>query len=226
MRLLRGDFSQESVYGASPLDVAKAWADAGADFIHVVDLDGARGGNDANRAIVREICAAVPVRVEQGGGIRTMADVDAVMEIGVHRAILGTAAVRDPAMVKAAVDKYGDRIAVGIDAKDGFVAIEGWETVSEKTAVAFALEMKALGVKTIIYTDIATDGTLAGPNVAAMAEMVQKTQLQVIASGGVGSMADLEALAKTGVEGAITGKALYTQQIDLAAAVARFRTEG
>lgn len=223
VRLLNGDYSKETVYGDSPAEMAKKWEAEGADYIHVVDLDGAKSGGNENRNAVRDICAAVSVKVQQGGGIRTMADVDAVMELGVSRVIIGTAAVDNPAFVKEAVEKYGDKIAVGIDAKNGFVATDGWTRVSEKTALDFAKEMEKLGVKTVIYTDIATDGTLKGPNTAAMEEMAANTGLRVIASGGVGEEAHLDALSKTHVEGVIVGKALYSGRVELARIVNKYR---
>lgn len=223
VRLLNGDYDKETVYGSSPADMAKKWADAGADFIHVVDLDGARSGDGENLAAVAEICANVDVPVQQGGGIRTSADVDRVLALGVSRVIIGTAAVTDPDMVRQAVERHGSKIAVGIDAKNGFVATDGWTRVSDKTAVAFAKEMEALGVETVIYTDISTDGTLQGPNVSAMKEMVESTGLKVIASGGVGCEEDLDALSKTGVEGVIVGKALYTGRIELSKVVNKYR---
>lgn len=223
VRLLGGDYGKETVYGSSPTDTAKKWEAAGADFIHVVDLDGARSGGSENRAAVGKICAAVGVPVQQGGGIRTLADIEEVVALGVSRVIIGTAAVTNPAMVREAVGLYGDKIAVGIDAKNGFAATDGWTKISGKTAVEFAKEMEALGVKTVIYTDIATDGTLGGPNVEAMAEMAEKTGLNVIASGGVSCEADLDALSKTGVEGVIVGKALYTGRIELSRVVNKYR---
>ncbi len=223
VRLLNGDYAKETVYSRSPIEVAKRWEAAGADFIHVVDLDGAKSGGGENRKIIGEICAAVSIPVQQGGGIRTLDDVKAVIGIGVSRAVIGTAAIKNPSVVGEAVRLYGEKIAVGIDARDGFAAADGWTSLSRKTAAELALEMKALGVRTIIYTDIAADGTLAGPNVAAMEEMVEKTGLRVIASGGVGCAADLEALDKTGVEGVIVGKALYTGRIRLAEVVKKYK---
>lgn len=222
VRLLRGDYGRETVYGEEPALIAEKWEAAGADFIHVVDLDGARGSGE-NRRAVGEICRAVKVPVQQGGGIRTLADVKAALERGVSRVIIGTAAIENPAMVAEAVRLYGEAAAVGIDARDGFAAADGWLRTSKKPAVELALEMKELGVKTIIFTDIATDGTLCGPNVGAMAEMVEKTGLRVIASGGVGGMADLDALSRTGVEGVIVGKALYSGKIELSEAVNKYR---
>lgn len=223
VRLLNGDYDKETVYGSSPADMAEKWQSLGADFIHVVDLDGAKSGSGENRRAVGEICARVSVPVQQGGGIRTMEDMDAVAALGVSRIIIGTAAVKEPELVRQAVEKYGKKVAVGIDAKDGYVATDGWTKVSGKTAVEFALEMKGLGVETVIYTDIATDGTLGGPNVAAMEEMVSRTGLNVIASGGVGCEADLDALSKTGVEGVIVGRALYTGSLKLEDIVNKYR---
>jgi phosphoribosylformimino-5-aminoimidazole carboxamide ribotide isomerase len=195
------------------------WQESGADFLHIVDLDGARSGEGKNRKVIKEIARKVNMKVQTGGGIRTMEDISSLLEEGVARVILGTAAVKNFALVEEAVKKYGDRIAVGIDAKDGFAATDGWEKVSELRAVDFAKKVEAVGVKTIIYTDIATDGALCGPNVEAMREMVENTSLDVIASGGVSSLDDIKALLKTGVEGAITGRAIYTGSLDLKEAV-------
>lgn len=223
VRLLNGDYDKETVYGSSPETMAKEWEKKGADFIHVVDLDGAKSGGNENRNAVKRICASVNVPVQQGGGIRTMEDVDEVIALGVSRVIIGTAAIKNPELVKEAVKKYGEKIAVGIDAKNGYVATDGWTRVSDKTALELAKEMEAIGVKTVIYTDIATDGTLQGPNVEQMALMAEKTGLNVIASGGVGSEEHLDALSKTGVEGVIVGKALYTERIDLSKVVNKYR---
>ena len=159
------------------------------------------------------------MKVQTGGGIRTMEDIDTLLGAGVERVILGTAAVKNFALVEEACKKYGDRIAVGIDAKDGFVATDGWEKVSSLTAVEFAKKVEAAGVRTIIYTDIATDGAMCGPNIAAMAEMTHETGLDVIASGGVSCIDDIKALLTTGVEGAITGRAIYDGKLDLKEAV-------
>ena len=221
VRLLQGRFSDVTVYGDSPADMAQKWESLGGEFIHVVDLDGALKGAGVNADCIREICARVSVPVQTGGGIRTMEDIESRLNIGVNRVIIGTKAVSDSEFVKKAVDKYGEKIVIGIDAKDGRVAIEGWEKTSDFTAVEFAKKMVALGVQTIVYTDIATDGTLSGPNVAAMREMAAAVNADIIASGGVGSLDDILSLKDTGVEGVIVGKALYTGHIDLAEAVAR-----
>lgn len=219
VRLYKGDYDKKTVYSTDAVATAVKWQDCGADFLHVVDLDGARSGNGKNRNVIKEICKSVSMRVQTGGGIRTMEDIDTLIAAGVARVILGTAAVKNFALVEEAVKKYGDKIAVGIDAKDGFVATDGWEKVSSFTAIEFAKKVEKAGVRTIIYTDIATDGAMCGPNIAAMEEMVQKTGLDVIASGGVSCIDDVKMLLKTGVEGAITGRAIYDGKLDLAEAV-------
>ena len=219
VRLLQGRFSDATVYGDNPAEMALKWQNMGGEFIHVVDLDGALKGAGVNADCIKKICEAVSVPVQTGGGIRAMEDIEARLNIGVNRVIIGTKAVSDSEFVKRAVDRYGEKIVIGIDAKDGRVAIEGWEKTSDFTAVEFARKMEALGVKTIVYTDIATDGTLQGPNVAAMAEMVKSTGLDVIASGGIGSIEHITSLAPTGVEGVIVGRALYTGNVDLAEAI-------
>lgn len=219
VRLLKGQFDKVTVYGDNPAQMAKKWEQEGGEFIHVVDLDGAKHGHGVNADIITEICSTVSVPVQTGGGIRTMADIEKKLSCGVNRVIIGTSAVRNAEFVKEAVEKYGDKIVIGIDAKDGMVAVEGWEEVSEFGAVEFAKKMESLGVKTIIYTDIATDGTLAGPNVAAMREMVENTNMDIIASGGIGNIEHIKSLLPTGVEGVIVGKALYTDSVKLSEAI-------
>ena len=225
VRLVKGDYSQKTTYDKSPVDVAKKWADMGAEFIHVVDLDGAKSGDMPNFKLITEIAASVPAKIEVGGGIRNINCVDKYLSSGVWRVILGTAALKNPDFVKEAVEKYGDRIAVGIDAKDGKVAVSGWEDVSQISALDFAAQMEKLGVSSIIYTDIATDGMLNGPNLAAMKEMARHVNINVVASGGVTSVEDVEALAIIGVEGAFIGKALYTGNIDLRQAILKGREQ-
>lgn len=219
VRLLRGDFSKTTVYGDDPAEMAKKWESLGGEYIHVVDLDGALKGCGVNADAIKRICEAVSVPVQTGGGIRSMEDIEKKLECGISRVIIGTKAVSDADFVRAAVNRYGDKIAIGIDARDGMVAVEGWEKTSEHKAVEFAKKMADIGVKTVIYTDIATDGTLMGPNVSAMAEMVAATGIDIIASGGVGSVEHIKQLVPTGVEGVITGRALYTGNIELPNAI-------
>ena len=224
VRLFKGRFDDVTVYGDSPAEMAKKWEAQGGEFIHVVDLDGALKGHGVNAEKIKEVCESVSVPVQTGGGIRTMADIEAKLECGISRVIIGTKAVSDSEFVKEAVSKYGDKIVIGIDAKDGMVAVEGWEKTSDSTAVEFAKKMVSLGVKTIVYTDIATDGTLAGPNVEAMREMADAVDADIIASGGIGSLEDILSLKDTGVEGVIVGKALYTNRVDLKEAVEKARS--
>jgi phosphoribosylformimino-5-aminoimidazole carboxamide ribotide isomerase len=219
VRLLRGSFDNVTVYGDNPAQMAKKWESLGGEYIHVVDLDGALKGHGVNAQAIKEICQSVNVPVQTGGGIRTMDDIKAKLDCGISRVIIGTKAVSDAEFVKKAIETYGDKIVIGIDAKDGMVAIEGWEKTSDFTAVEFGKKMALLGAKTIIYTDIATDGTLMGPNVAAMKEMAEATGIDVIASGGIGNIEHIKSLIGTGVEGVITGRALYTGDLDLAEAI-------
>ena len=215
VRLLQGDYDQTTVYSDSPVETAKKWEACGARWLHVVDLDGARQ-EASNRGVICDIAKALSIPVQTGGGIRTMADIEELLSRGVSRVILGTAAVQNPEFALEAAKEYGDKIAVGIDAKDGYAAISGWEEVSQWEAVELALTVKNFGVKHIIYTDIATDGMLQGPNLSAMTKMAEAFGSGVIASGGVGKNEDLFALTKTGVSGAIVGKAIYTGKVDLA----------
>ena len=219
VRLLRGSFDDVTVYGDNPAEMARKWESLGGEYIHVVDLDGALKGHGVNAESIKKICKAVNVPVQTGGGIRSISDIEAKLECGISRVIIGTKAVSDADFVKEAVKRYGDKIVIGIDAKDGMAAIEGWEKTSEYRAVEFAKKMEEIGVKTIIYTDIATDGTLMGPNVDAMREMVNNTNMDIIASGGIGNIEHIKALIPTGVEGVITGRALYTGNINLCDAI-------
>ena len=223
VRLRQGVFEDTTVYANEPYQVAKEFEADGAKFLHIVDLDGALRGTGANDEALKKIVENVNIPVEIGGGIRTMEDIEHRLSLGVTRVILGTKAVESPEFVKEAVEKFGaDKIVVGIDAKDGMVAIKGWETISNVDAVTLALSMKELGVKTIIYTDISKDGMLCGPNFAQTARLVEATGMDIVASGGVSCMNDLIELEKINVEGAILGKAIYEKRVDLKEAAARF----
>lgn len=229
VRLLKGDFAKETVFSDKPEEMAKKWQAQGAEFLHLVDLDGALAGKPQNLATVEKILAAVDIPVELGGGIRTLESIDEVLALGVRRVILGSVAVRDPELVKTACAKYGDRIVVGIDAKDGIVAVDGWGVSGDVEATALAKEMKKAGVKTIIYTDISRDGTLAGVNVEATAKLARESGVAVVASGGVKSIADIEVLKpyeKAGIEGVIVGKSIYMGTLDLAEAIEIAAKEG
>ncbi len=219
VRLTQGSFSDVTVYGEDPLAMAKKWEEKGADYIHLVDLDGALAGSGINRKVIIEIANSVSVPVQTGGGIRTLEDIRELIEGGVSRVILGTAAVKNPDLLAEAVKTYGDKIAVGIDAKDGLVAISGWEEVSSLSALDFAKQVTEQGVRTIIYTDIVIDGMFTGPNVSAMQQMAETVSADIIASGGVGSKEDILSLLPTKVSGVIVGKALYTEKVDLSDAI-------
>ena len=223
VRLFKGDFAQETVFSDSPAAMAKQWAAQGAEYLHLVDLDGARAGCSENLTTVKEILAAVNIPVELGGGIRTMENIDEVLKLGVRRVILGSVAVRDPELVREACAKYGDRIVVGIDAKDGIVAVDGWGVSGDVDVITLAKKMKDAGVRTIIYTDISRDGTLSGVNVEATAKLARESGVDVVASGGVKDLADIRALLpyeRDGIEGVIVGKSIYTGSLDLKKAIA------
>jgi phosphoribosylformimino-5-aminoimidazole carboxamide ribotide isomerase len=221
VRLLRGDMASATVFGEDPAAQARAFVDAGCQWLHLVDLDGAFAGKPMNAAAVEAILAAVAVPVQLGGGIRDRATIEAWLARGVRRVILGTAALREPELVRAAARAHPGRIAVGIDARDGRVAVEGWAEVSETTATDLARRFEDAGVAAIIYTDIDRDGAMQGPNVAATAALARAVAIPVIASGGISSLDDLRALKASGapLEGAISGRALYEGRIDTAEAV-------
>ncbi|MBU5449806.1 1-(5-phosphoribosyl)-5-[(5-phosphoribosylamino)methylideneamino]imidazole-4-carboxamide isomerase [Acetivibrio sp. MSJd-27] len=219
VRLYKGDYDKVTVYNENPLEVAQGFAEAGAEFIHLVDLDGARDGESKNKEILFEIAEKMPVPVQTGGGIRSLETVRDYLFHGVQRVILGTSAIQDKGFLELAVEEFGEKIVVGIDAKDGFVAYSGWEKLSTSRAVEFAKEAEAIGVRTIVYTDIATDGTLQGPNFKEMAQMAHSVGMNVIASGGVSCLEDIEKLKETGVKGVIVGKAIYTGNVELKEAI-------
>ncbi|MBE5055834.1 1-(5-phosphoribosyl)-5-[(5-phosphoribosylamino)methylideneamino]imidazole-4-carboxamide isomerase [Pseudoflavonifractor sp. DSM 107456] len=223
VRLYKGDFTTVHQVAEDPLETARAFWQAGARYVHMVDLDGARDGVRQNGALVRAVAEQSGLRVELGGGIRSMEDLEEVFGLGVWRAVLGSAAVEDPAFVREAVSRYGERIAVGVDTKDGKVRTAGWVQDSGLDYLDFVKEMESIGVKTIIFTDIDTDGALSGPSFAQLEALRQNYSGQIVASGGVSSNEDLRALSRQGLYGAIIGKAWYTGAVDLAQAV---REEG
>lgn len=223
VRLVKGDFSRETIYSRDPGAMAREWAAAGASSIHVVDLDGALAGESRNLTAIRAIMEQGGIPIEVGGGIRNMSHIERLLTAGVHQVILGSAAVKDPQLVKNACRAYPGRIVVGIDAKNGDVAVEGWEASGHIQAEELARKMADAGVERIIFTDIARDGMLSGVNVEATVAVAKASGLKVTASGGVASLEDLKILKKRetdGVEGCIIGKALYTGAIDLRQAVA------
>ncbi|MBF2554790.1 1-(5-phosphoribosyl)-5-[(5-phosphoribosylamino)methylideneamino]imidazole-4-carboxamide isomerase [Listeria marthii] len=215
VRLFQGNFSKTTVVNEDPIAQAKAFATDGATYLHIVDLDGALEGRPVNLEIIQKMQTAAKIPVQVGGGIRSMAQVDYYLESGIDRVIIGSAALTDPDFLRAAVQKYGSKIAAGIDAKNGFVATSGWLDVSQVSYLDLAKRMEDMHVETIIYTDISRDGTLTGPNLEQMAVLQKHVSINLIASGGVSSRADLEALAELGLYGAIAGKALYNGNISM-----------
>lgn len=224
VRLLQGRKEDETVYSDNPAEMAKKFQDEGAEYLHVVDLDGAFVGRPQNQKVISDILKNVSIPVQVGGGIRTLKDVEELLSLGVSRVILGSVAINKPQLVAELIKKFGaEKIVLGLDGKDGKVAIEGWELCVEKEVTALALEMKAIGITRIIFTDIRRDGMLMGPNFLASAELAQKTGLKIIASGGVAVLDDIVTLKKledSGIEGVITGKALYTGAIQIREAIA------
>lgn len=224
VRLLQGDYSKETIYSENPSEIAKRWEALGGDFLHLVDLDGAKSGQRINNEIIQQIVNAVNIPVELGGGIRNLETIEYYLNLGVNRVILGSAAIKDKKLVEKAINQFGsDKIVIGVDAKSGKVAIEGWLEVTDITALQFCKELEDLGVKTVIYTDIAKDGMMQGPNIEETQKLVESTHLDIVASGGVSSLKDLQALEKIKVQGAIIGKALYTGAIQLDEAVTLFK---
>ena len=219
VRLYKGDYARMTVYSDNPVSVARDFAAAGAKHIHLVDLEGARNGSNANLPVIAEIAASVDLFVEVGGGIRDMAAVERYLSAGADRVILGTAAVTDPEFLEKAVETYGEKIAVGVDLKDGNVAIRGWTERTELSAREFFARLEKLGVKTVICTDISRDGAMKGTNRELYRELSREFSVNLIASGGVSSLEDVTALRDMGISGAIIGKAYYIGAIDLAQAV-------
>lgn len=224
VRLYKGDFDTVHQVADDPVATAQAFYDAGARWIHMVDLDGAKDGKRKNSAIVQAV-AEVGLKIELGGGIRTMADLEAVFAMGVTRAVIGSAAVSHPEFVEEAVKTYGERIAVGIDTKDGKVKTAGWIEDSGLDYLDFAKSMETIGVKTIIFTDIETDGTLSGPSFSRLAQLQKAVSCQIVASGGVSNNQDIRDLSAMGLYGAIIGKAYYAGTIDLKQAAADSGTQ-
>ena len=219
VRLVKGDYAQKTVYSDNPAEVAKSFAAAGAKYLHVVDLEGAKDGGTPNLETIQNIVEKGGLLVEVGGGIRSEEVIKKYLDAGVFRVILGTAAVQNPAFLEEMVQKYGEKIAVGVDIKDGMVAIKGGTEVSQESCFDFCEKLQKIGVKTIICTDISKDGLLSGTNLELYKELSEKFSVDIVASGGVTTLDDVKKLADMGMYGAILGKALYTGNIDLKAAV-------
>ena len=220
VRLRQGAFKDITIYSDAPEKVAAHWQEKGASFLHLVDLDGALAGYSVNEEVIRRIADTVSIPIEIGGGIRSKEAVERMLDLGVRRVIIGAKAAEHPEFLRDMVRTFGEEaIVAGVDAKDGMVAVEGWEKVSSLTASDLCLTMKEYGVRHIVYTDISRDGMLSGPNVEATRKLTEETGLDIIASGGVSCMEDLKCLHEAGIRGAIIGKALYENRIDLAEAV-------
>jgi phosphoribosylformimino-5-aminoimidazole carboxamide ribotide isomerase len=222
VRLVEGDFHRETTYDSDPSLTARRWAEAGAEWLHVVDLDGAVAGTPVNAEAVARIRASVDIPIQLGGGLRQVGDLENVFGAGVDRAILGTGALKNPELVTSAVARWGDRIAVALDARDGLLATDGWLGQSDARAVDVAQRLAENRVRHFIYTDIRRDGTLSGPNVPGLSELIENVDGDIIASGGIATLDDIKAVAAAGAAGAIVGRALYDGRIDLIEAVALF----
>ncbi len=222
VRLFRGDFSKETIFSEHPLKIAQKWENVGAQYLHIVDLDGALSGKLQNLALIKKIIDAVHIPVEVGGGIRDIESIEKILSCGAARVVLGSSAVKNPAFIEQACSLYGEKIAVSIDARSNVVVVDGWAASGNMTAVALAEKMALAGVKTIIYTDIARDGTLLGINLEAVADLARRTKLKIIAAGGLSSLDEIEALKqyeKDGIVGVIAGKAAYTGALDMKKAI-------
>jgi len=215
VRLKKGKYEDVTIYSNDPVSFAYKWKSQGAKYLHIVDLNGARNGDASNLDIIKKIATNVKLPIQTGGGIRTLQRIEELLNVGVTRVIIGTKAVSDVEFVKKAIELYKEAIVIGVDAKDGYVAIDGWEVKSKFKAIEFAIKMQDIGAKTIVYTDIAKDGMMQGPNIKATKEMVEKTNMDIIASGGISGRNDLDLLKEINVEGVIIGKALYEKAINL-----------
>lgn len=219
VRLVEGDYDRETIFDADPLDAALRWQADGAEWIHIVDLDGARDGIRANADAIARIRKEVSVPIQLGGGLRSLEDLEEVAKLGIDRMVIGSAAVSNPEFVAEAVSKYGDRIAVGLDARNGMLATHGWKEQSTVSALDAGMRFAETGVKHIVFTDIGRDGKLEGPNISALVDMTQAIPASVIASGGVSSLDDLRSIKRTRATGVIVGAALYHHKITLRDAI-------
>lgn len=226
VRLYQGDFSQETVFSDNPVDMATHWQELGAPRLHLVDLDGAAQGTPRHQTVIAAIVAETRIPVQVGGGIRRLEDVEHYVDVGVDRVILGTVAIEEPKLVEVACQRFGQRIAVSLDARNGYIVTHAWRRKSVVLATTLAQTLVAQGVKRLIYTDVATDGTLTQPNFAALQELMSRVPVPIIASGGISNLPHLRQLAQMGMEGAIVGRALYTGAIQLTEALTLCRENG
>ncbi len=222
VRLYQGDYAQITTYDMDPAKVTQRWQSCGASWLHIIDLDGAAAGHPVNVESIKKIRASTSLHIELGGGLRSLGDISQMLDLGIDRVILGTVALTDRSLLVKALERWSEQIAVGLDARKGSVAISGWRETTQVSATSLASELCAGGVLRFIYTDIARDGALTGPNIEELKSIQRVISCSLIASGGVSSMDDLRSLAALGIEGAIVGKALYTGDIDLADAIMKF----
>lgn len=220
VRLVEGDFARETAFDADPSDAARRWADAGAEWLHVVDLDGSLAGQPTNLEAIAAIRKAVSIPIELGGGLRSAEHFDTIFDLGIDRGILGTAVLRNPALATELLPKWADRLAVGLDARDGRLAATGWLEQTDSLVEDVATAMRTAGIQHVIFTDIRRDGTLSGPNLPALSALVNLIGHGVIASGGVGTIDDIPAVAETGADGVIIGRAIYDGRVYLTEAIA------
>ncbi|MBZ9687181.1 1-(5-phosphoribosyl)-5-[(5-phosphoribosylamino)methylideneamino]imidazole-4-carboxamide isomerase [Clostridium estertheticum] len=219
VRLYQGEFSSSEVVGEDPMETALSFEAQGSEYIHMVDLDGALSGTIGNANIINKVIVNINIPIQLGGGIRSIEVIEMLLKKGLNRVILGTAALNNPSLVKEAIKKFGDKIAIGIDARNGYVAVDGWKTSSKIEYIEFAKQMEDIGAKTIIFTDISRDGTLAGPNFEATRKINDQVSCDIIASGGMKNIEDIKKLVKMNMYGAIIGKALYSGNISLVEAI-------
>ncbi|API92904.1 MULTISPECIES: 1-(5-phosphoribosyl)-5-[(5-phosphoribosylamino)methylideneamino]imidazole-4-carboxamide isomerase [unclassified Virgibacillus] len=224
VRLTQGNYDQVNIYSDSPVTVAKEWEAQGAAYLHLVDLDGAKSGVSTNQPFIREIAKETSLPTQVGGGIRSLQVMEAYLSAGIDRVILGTAAIKDETFLQAALTQYPNRVAVSIDARNGYVATDGWTKTSTVNAIDLVKELESMGLQTVIYTDILKDGMLKGPNFQGLARLQDATSMEIIASGGVTTIKDITALAKMGLYGAIIGKALYDGSLTLPASLEAVKT--
>lgn len=215
VRLEQGLYEKMTVYEKDPVKVAKRWEDTGAEWLHLVDLDGARNGIRLNEEVVKEIIQNVTIPIQLGGGIRDSKGIETLLNLGISQVIIGTAALKNPKWMKEVLSQYGDKLIVSIDASNGFIATDGWEQVSDVKAIDYIKELESYGLNRIVYTDIAKDGMLSGPNFELYEELIGKSSIEVIASGGVTTLEDIKRLKSMGLYGAIIGKVLYDGKLDL-----------
>lgn len=215
VRLEQGLFDKVTIFGDNPVEMAKKWEDAGSEYLHLVDLDGAKDGVPKNLEIIKDICKNIDIPIQLGGGIRNRETVKLLLDAGVTRVIVGTMAINDMELLKELVDEFGDQIVVSIDAKDGLVAVNGWVNTSEVDSLDLVCELEKIGVKTIVYTDIAKDGMMEGPNFEIYKTLAKETNIDVVASGGVSTIENVKKLKEMNMYGAIIGRALYTGDIDI-----------